>query len=325
MHLLTSTAALGLATLAAGYQTGFVNVTATTLWTNPSKPRAVDAPAIACHPDVQKWLDTMTLAQELDLSENSRTQTQALFGARVDILDSKDGWYQVAIPGQLSPDQSLGYPGWVPACQVAIDDFFFQALQDRPFAQVQKEFAPLYADPLLQRKTLDVSYFTRLPQLARVGKAIAVAVPNGIAYLSASDATVFDSAKSIPKPTGEDLINSGKMFIGRPYLWGGRSAWGYDCSGLTGTLYGAHGITIARDAGPEADFTGHGTRVAQSDLQAGDLLFYASNVSDSESIYHVAMYAGDAKMLEAYESGVPVRITDVRFGDDYWGAERYLN
>jgi cell wall-associated NlpC family hydrolase len=119
-------------------------------------------------------------------------------------------------------------------------------------------------------------------------------------------------------------VKAAKLFLNRPYLWGGTSGFAFDCSGFTHTLYDAHGITICRDADAQADYTGHGTNVTQSDLQPGDLIFYASNLTNPGTIYHVAMFAGDGKMIEAYGAGVPVRITPVRFNEDYWGAERFL-
>ena len=94
-----------------------------------------------------------------------------------------------------------------------------------------------------------------------------------------------------------------------------------------GPVYEAHGITIGRDADVQALASG-GTRVAghadqsAAGLRPGDLMFYATG--GTGSIYHVAMYAGHGRMVEAYAAGIPVRLTPVRFGADYWGAVRYL-
>lgn len=46
----------------------------------------------------------------------------------------------------------------------------------------------------------------------------------------------------------DDLINTGKMFLGLPYIWAGTSGFGFDCSGFTHTIYKSHGITIPRDS-----------------------------------------------------------------------------
>ncbi|KIN05178.1 hypothetical protein OIDMADRAFT_142915 [Oidiodendron maius Zn] len=310
----------------AAQQVGYISVSVATIWTDSSKPRPVDAPALTNPADIEGWLDSMTVDQYLDLTDNDRTQTQALYGARVDILSQQDGWYEVAVEGQPTPKNSLGYPGWMPAAQVSLDSSYGQLLSNKPFAAVDKvATAPLYRDVLMTETYLEISYDTRLPVIAHLGGLIQVAVPSGgSAYLSARHATVYDSISSIPYPTGKDLVNAGKLFLGRPYLWGGSSGFAFDCSGFTHTLYDARGITIARDSDAQADFTGHGTEIAQSELEPGDLIFYASNLTDPSSIYHVAMYAGNGEMLEAYGAGIPVRITPVRFNDDYWGAERFL-
>ncbi|KAJ5458607.1 hypothetical protein N7475_009995 [Penicillium sp. IBT 31633x] len=166
---------------------------------------------------------------------------------------------------------------------------------------------------------MDISLSTRLPVLKETKSFIKVAVPHGdSAYLSAQVATVYKTESAIPYPTSDDLVNTARKFLGLPYLWGSASGYGVDCSGFTHTIYDSHGISIARDASAQAEFTGHGVQVAQDDLQPADLIFYASNLSNPSSIYHVAMYVGNGEMAEAYAAGTPVRITPVRFGDEYW-------
>jgi cell wall-associated NlpC family hydrolase len=307
-------------------QAGYVDVSVATLWTDPSKPRPVDAPALTNPAHVGRWLTSMSTQQYLDLTNANRTQTQALYGARVDILGHRDGWYEVAVPGQPTPKNPLGYPGWVPAAQVTLDTSYGRLRSSRPFAEVDRAAtAELYRDAEMTDRFMHVSYDTRLPVIGRDARAIEVAVPGGgSAYLPADDATVYASESSIPSPTGHELVAAAKLFLGRPYLWGGTSGFAFDCSGFTHTLYDAHGITIGRDADAQADFTGHGVKVARSDLRPGDIIFYASDLNDPSTIYHDAMYAGHGKMIEAYGAAVPIRITPVRFGADYWGAERFL-
>lgn len=316
-----------LATRGASKQVGYIAVNVATLWTNPHKPRKVDAPALTNPAQPQKWLDDMTTKQSLDLASDSRTQAQALYGNMVYILDSKDGWCKIAVPGQPTPKNKLGYPGWVPTAQISFDSSFGEMQSDMPFAQVDKAATtPLFRDAGMSDQYMEISYDTRLPVMNQYRTAIQVAVPGGgSAYVSANDATVYESVDSIPYPSGEDLVAAGSMFLGRPYLWGGGSGYAFDCSGFTHTIYNAHGITIGRDADAQADFTGHGKHVSKFELKAGDIIFYASNLSDPSTIYHDAMYAGHGKMMEAYGSGVPIRITKVRFNEDYWGAERFLH
>ena len=146
----------------------------------------------------------------------------------------------------------------------------------------------------------------------------------GSAYLHSSDVSLYDTEKDIPYPAKEDLIKTASLFFGKPYLWGGTSGFAFDCSGFTHTIYHGHGITIARDAGPQAVSANQGRSVEKHELQVGDLMFYAHNVSNPDTIHHVAMYIGDGQMVEAFGAGVPVRRTSARLGSEYWGARRYL-
>ena len=98
--------------------------------------------------------------------------------------------------------------------------------------------------------------------------------------------------------TRADLVRTAEQFLGLHYLWGGLSAWGYDCSGLTWAVYRAHGITIPRDA--DAQFAA-GTPVSLAQQLPGDLLFYEHPV-----VGHVAMYIGggqDDRVAELGERG----------------------
>lgn len=197
--------------------------------------------------------------------------------------------------------------------------------KSKPFADADKAATALiYCDAGNPEEFMRVSYDTRLPVIEQFGTAIQVAAPSGgSAYVSASNATVFESVDAIPYRTGEDLVNAAKLFLGRPYLWGGRYGFSLDGAGLTHTIYDANGITIGRDTDAQAYFTGHGRRIIRSDLQPGDIVFYASNLSDPKTIYHDGI--GDGKMIEAYGAGIPTRITPVRFNKDRWGTERFLN
>ena len=308
---------------AASPPSAYVDVSVATVWTAPTSPRPVDHPALTNPVNIPRWLSGMSLADKLGLTNDNLTQTQALYGNRVYILARQAGWDEVAVPGQPTPKNPLGYPGWVPSVQLTAGHGFAALQSHRPFAFVQAPTAWLYDNSALTRENMQISANTRLPVLARAGQAILVATPDGGAkWLSARDASVYRSASDIPYPTGASLVAYAKRFLHGPYLWAGRSGFAFDCSGFTSTIYQVNGITIPRDASAQAQYGG-GRMVSKNDLQAGDLLFYATS-QDPSSIYHVAMYVGHQQMIEAYDAATPVRITAVRFGTDYWGAERFL-
>ena len=203
--------------------------------------------------------------------------TQVLYGERVLVLARRGGWTKIAVPDQPSPLDARGYPGWVRSWQLG----------------------PAFAAPRLV-----TARSARLANGMRVG--FATQVPAGAVPASAT--------RPLPR-TRADLVRTAERFVGLHYLWGGLSAWGYDCSGLTWAVYRAHGITIPRDA--DAQFAA-GTPVTLARMQPGDLLFYEHPV-----VGHVAMYVGGGRMIEAPNSASEVRVVPVRTSD-FRGVRRFF-
>ncbi|MEO5654169.1 MAG: C40 family peptidase [Marmoricola sp.] len=295
-----------------------------TVWTNPGKARPADKPALTNPAHPRRWLREMTPDERGDLGASNRTQTQALYGAPVIVLDREGAWSQVVVPGQPTPRNAQGYPGWIPSVQLTRNPAYAATTERRPFAIVDRGIGTgLFSDRKLQHRMLTLSMNTRLPVVRRTQRAIKVATPDhGSAWLPRSRASVHRSERARPRPTGRDLVRTAETFLDQPYVWAGRSGFGFDCSGLTGTVYQVHGITIPRDSGPQAQDP-RARRVPVENLRAGDLLFY-SRSADASDIYHVAMYVGRGRMIEAYDHLTPVRITAARVGENYWGAVRYL-
>lgn len=102
-------------------------------------------------------------------------------------------------------------------------------------------------------------------------------------------------------------IAAAKSYLGVPYVWGGESYGGVDCSGLTMLAWARAGVGLPHLS--RAQY-GYGTHVSINSMEPGDLIFWSSNGAQS-GIYHVAMYLGGGQMIEAPTFGVPVRITGV--------------
>jgi cell wall-associated NlpC family hydrolase len=128
-------------------------------------------------------------------------------------------------------------------------------------------------------------------------------------------------------------IAAAKSQLGVLYSWGGggssgpsygispdTSVYGFDCSGLTQYAYARAGIGIG---GTSRDqwWSNRDKQVSADDLEPGDLLFWASG-SAYTSIYHVAIYIGGNRMVEAPDRGLSVMTSNLRFGGDYFGAVR---
>jgi peptidoglycan DL-endopeptidase RipA len=137
-------------------------------------------------------------------------------------------------------------------------------------------------------------------------------------------------------PTGSAVqiaIAAAKSQRGLPYSWGGGNSrgpsfgitpdtavFGFDCSGLTEYAYAQAGIAIGSTSRDQY-WRFRNQTVAASDLQAGDLVFWASG-SAYTSIYHVALYIGGGQVIQAPQSGDVVRISSMWFGSSYFGAVR---
>jgi gamma-D-glutamyl-L-lysine dipeptidyl-peptidase len=307
----------------------FVAVSVATLWTTPQSPRPVDHPALTNPVDIRGWLSNMTPAEQETLTSDNLTQTQALFGDRVFVVGQQGDWDEVVVPGQPTPKNVLGYPGWIPKAQLAIDAGYGAVKDHASFALADRGITTwLYRDSELSDHDLEISANTGLPVLDRTDTAVRVATPNrGPRWLDARTVAVYGKPTEITRPTGADLVRYAAVFVNVPYLWGGRAGFGFDCSGFTSTIYQVHGITLPRDADAQAADS-RGRVIDKSVLQPGDLLFYSHRSTDpdtSDAIYHVAMYSGNGEMIEAFDSTTPVRTTPVRLDGDYWGARRYLD
>ena len=92
------------------------------------------------------------------------------------------------------------------------------------------------------------------------------------------------------------IVNLARQFLGVPYVWGGSSPNGFDCSGFVQYVYAQQGISLPRTADIQATA---GYPVDKADLQPGDLVFFAG---DYVNISHVGIYVGDGKMIHASTS-----------------------
>lgn len=120
----------------------------------------------------------------------------------------------------------------------------------------------------------------------------------------------------------EELVQSARSFLGVPYLWGGASAeTGFDCSGLTMTVYQLNGLDLPRTS---RDQFGSGTPVDRSSLAKGDLIFFGDA---GDKISHVGIYAGNGLFIHAPGRGKKIRTDPLAmeyFSRAFIGARSYL-
>jgi cell wall-associated NlpC family hydrolase len=297
----------------------FIRVTLATLWTQPGILRSIDQPSATRPVDIPRWLRSMTTDDRRWLV--GRIVTQASYGVQVAVLGHRGAWTKVAVRGQATPLNRYGYPGWLPTVQLTSNSSLRGALRTHPVAVVSRKTAWLRA-PATDQRTLPVTYATRLAVVGtRPTRVLVMTASGGTSAIASSAVRVYPSVSAIPAPTGSRIVASARRFTGLPYLWAGTSAYGFDCSGFTYTLFRRFGISIPRDADRQAL---HGTPVAASSLRPGDLVFFATN-GGSGIIHHVAVYAGNGDIIESPNTGAAVRVVALapRMGE-FAGARRYL-
>ncbi|MEV6968504.1 NlpC/P60 family protein [Hamadaea sp. NPDC051192] len=256
-----------------------VAVAAAGLWTAPDAVRELDAPALAAPADVAAWVAAQGPDERRELW--GRLDTQALLGDTVLVDDVKEGWAQVVVPSQSCRKDPRGYPGWLPLSQLATpaEETGERAVVVVPTTCVRAEPG---GEPLID----GVSFATILPVQGGDEDWARVNLPGGGAgYLPRAHLCAYPSESDLP--SAEQLLSTGRQFLGLMYLAGGVTAHGLDCSGLTYGLYRRFGQLIPRDA---TDQYAVGEPVELADLAAGDLMFFRK--PDTGFVYHVGICAG---------------------------------
>ncbi|MDG5472707.1 C40 family peptidase [Jeotgalibacillus sp. ET6] len=294
-----------------------INVTVSTLWTDPSSVREMDAPAAGNPVDIQSWLRAMTEQERKALLDENRIQSQVLYGEPVQILDQQGDWTRVAVPSQQTIKDIKGYPGWIPTMQLTEGDEEWEGM---PLVRVKEKRASLLT--IEGTEILPLTYNTTLPLIKEYSTYYEILSPHGLARINKKDVDLYQRADLIPKKDGRAIVNEAKQFQGLTYLWGGMSAYGYDCSGYSYNILKANGYLIPRDAKDQA---AAGVTVHPADVQPGDLLFFAYEEGKG-AIHHVAIYYGEGKIIHSPTPGKKIMVQTLKgsfYAQEWCATRRY--
>jgi hypothetical protein len=225
--------------------------------------------------------------------------TQALLGTPVKIFKKESGFYLVQTPDK--------YISWVDADGITpMNKNQFDEWIKSPKIIFTKEFGFAYTEPNINsQRVSDLVAGNILVLLNEENDFFKVKYPDErIAFVPKENCTEYTTWLENLKPTKESIVNTAKLFIGIPYLWGGTSVKGMDCSGFTKTVYFLNGIILQRDASQQAnDGDLVDTKNGFENLQPGDLLFFGQHATDStkEKITHVGIYLGNYEFI--HEAG----------------------
>lgn len=232
--------------------------------------------------------------------------TQMLLGTPVEILKKERGYYIVRTPDgylsyidsrAISPMNLSAFNQWK-----AADKIIFTAYLGHAYT----------APTLKSQRVSDLVMGNVLEVIDSKKGFYKVVFPDKReAYVQKKDAEPYTKWLSMPNPTADEILETAKTMIGVPYLWGGTSVKGVDCSGFTKTSYFMNGVVIPRDASQQA-LVGTPIDVLENNdislnkclknLQAGDLLFFAGSKKPGESgarVTHTAIYMGNGEFIQA--------------------------
>ncbi|HKN06689.1 MAG TPA: C40 family peptidase [Thermoplasmata archaeon] len=228
-------------------------------------------------------------------NENSDVASQAIIGSNVVTLDVRRDWVRVRTDDR--------YVGWMSR----------NVLRDReksgpygtsgPVVRTEALFANVYQEPAVRvhKPVLTVPFESRLEvatgrEERKVGW-LRVRLPDQrAAWIRSGDGNRNPTPLTIPQS-----IELAKRFLGLPYLWGGRSSYGYDCSGFTQMLVRSRGITMPRDTRLQAEWEG-AEEVDRKHVVPGDLLFFGPS---PEQINHTALYIGEGEIIHSTAQNRP--------------------
>ncbi|HYH13823.1 MAG TPA: C40 family peptidase [Flavisolibacter sp.] len=216
--------------------------------------------------------------------------TQALLGTPLKVWKKERGWYLVQTPDQ--------YMAWVDAAAITLLD----SAQYQQWKQVSKlvytePYGFAYTTPAAGSATVsDLVFGSLLDARGERNGFYEIVFPDQrIAYVPKESARSYSDWVHSRQPTPDNMVATAKRLMGLPYLWGGTSMKGVDCSGFTKTVYLMNGLVLARDAsqqvhmGEEVD-----TKNGWHNLQPGDLLFFGVPAKEGqpERVVHVGMWIG---------------------------------
>lgn len=253
-------------------------------------------------------------------STGAERVTQVLLGDPVKVKKISGNWVEVVVPDQYrSPE---GYPGWMQASDLVRSGASPSRLVTVAYPEVHLRERPSAEAEVV----CDAGMASRLalsdnlqPADSEGDQWLPVQVP-GLKRAAWVRARQVMEEKALRRGQGEVLVDRARLFKGTPYLWGGMTREGIDCSGLTYTVYRLHGVTLPRDADQQFLV---GTKVSRQDLEPGDLVFFGA---DSNDITHVGMYAGNGNFVQA-SSGrgvVESKLFQGWYLNHYQGARRVL-
>ena len=236
-------------------------------------------------------------------------------GQDVEILETLDGWYHIA-QGYVSA-KYVTVPSSGPAAPTAA----------APAAETSV-YGRIISGPLNVRSGPGTNH-DKCGKL-HSGKTVKILetldgwyrVESG--YVSAEYIRILTEADMAASSTANQVVEMALGYVGYPYVYGGSSPKGFDCSGFTSYIYKQFGYSLNRTCSGQLD---NGTAVSMSELQPGDLVIFKKYANSSKRASHVGIYIGEGQFVHASTSKVGVivsNLSDAYYTTGFVGGRRIV-
>ena len=255
-----------------------------------------------------------------DPEHASELVSQALLGTVLKVLKKEREWFLVQTPDQ--------YIAWIDSGAFVLKNKEgLSSWNENEKIIFTHPFGFIYSDHKKTKPVSDLVIGNIVEIKKRLNEHYEVVLPDGRSgFVPVNQAVLYNEwvNRNVDK---EFLVEFSRQFLGVPYLWGGTSIKGVDCSGFTKNIYFMYGINLPRDASQQIQIGETIDHQRKFDLlQKGDLLFFGKPATDSttEKVVHVGMWIGNMEYIHA--SG-RVRINSMDPGQsnfDLYNYNRYL-
>lgn len=256
--------------------------------------------------------------------------TQGLLGMSLKVLDKQGDFYRIQTPDN--------YISWVDKGGITrMNQGEFDAWNSSKKVLFTEVVGYVYSENKIDAKIIsDITLGGLLKYVSEDDYFYKVKYPDDrIGFVKKSEATIYNSWLKSVNPSQENIEIFAKKMNGFPYLWGGTSSKGMDCSGFTKMVYLMNGLVIPRDASQQVNAGKKvDTNLNFSDLEKGDLLFFGTKATENKKqrVTHVGIWLGNDKQEFIHASG-DVHISSMDENEPnydefnknrYLGSRRYL-
>lgn len=197
---------------------------------------------------------------------------------------------------------------------LGLNQGWYKVIYNSTICYIRSDFVDLTEIPYENKESVNS------PKFYRGGKSTGVYPSAAALNGSSNTAGSSSSGNTVTNVTGAQILAEAKKYLGTPYVYGGASPAGFDCSGFV--YYVLKQLGFSPNRTPAAQYN-HGTYVSKDNLQVGDIVFFAGTYASG--ISHVGIYAGNGQFIHSPNSRSTVSYSDLTSGywaNHYYGARR---